>query len=255
VKTKISVLAVAAFLILGVTTPVQAATSGGSCPTAGAKIKIGKNNYVCAKNPFFNTAKLTWVWDGCLELNSDPEYISSKKEGTDALRQVELTRRNQIEPVGDSLRDLITWNSLITYRKADVVYYGSTYYSATKTHVNKAPTSNNIGSKKFWIVFQPTNANPTIGQMPTPTTVISSATAQINALNISASRATSSTTKSRLTALSSSLATKISTLEANRGPIESVINSMDGVLADAKSVFTLIQSITSTIKDSCNPKY
>jgi len=55
--------------------------------------------------------------------------------------------------------------------------------------------------------------------------------------------------------LSSSLATKITTLEANKGPIESVINTMDGYLADAKSVYTLIQTITSTIKDNCNPKY
>jgi hypothetical protein len=198
---------------------------------------------------------LTWVWDGCLEFSNDPEYITSKKEGIDALRQVELTRRNQIEPVGASLRDLITWNSLITYKKSDVVYYGSTYYTATKTNVNKAPSSANIGSKKFWLVFQPTNANSKIGQMPTPATVITTANAQISALNSSASRSTSSTTKARLTALSSSLATKITTLEANKGPIESVINTMDGYLADAKSVYTLIQSITSTIKDTCNPKY
>jgi len=194
------------------------------------------------------------VWDGCLEFNNDPDYITSKKEGIDALRQVELTRRNQIEPVGASLRDLITWNSLITYKKSDVVYYGATYYTATKTNVNKAPTSANIGSTKFWLVFQPTNANTKIGQMPTPTKVITAATAQISALNSSASRTTNSTTKARLTALSSSLTTKVATLEANRGPIESVINTIDGYLADAKSVYTLIQSITSTIKDTCNPK-
>jgi hypothetical protein len=240
VKTKISVLAVAAFLILGVTTPVQAATAGGSCVTAGAKTKIGKNDYVCAKNPFFNTTKLTWVWDGCLELNNDPEYISSKKEGIEALRQVELTRRNQIEPLGASLRDVITWNSLITYRKSDVVYHGSTYYVATKTSVNRAPINTNIGSTKFWLVHEPTNAN---------------ATAQVAALSSAASRTTNSASKARLNALSNSLATKISVLEANKGPIESVISTVDGYLADAKSVYTLIQSITSTIKDTCNPKY
>ena len=49
---RISAVALTAFLIFGVTTPVQAATSGGSCPTAGATTKIGKNDYVCAKNPF-----------------------------------------------------------------------------------------------------------------------------------------------------------------------------------------------------------
>ena len=113
----------------------------------------------------------------------------------------------------------------------------------------------NIGSTKFWVVYQPTNANSSIGQMPTPAMVITTATAQVSALNSSASRTTSSTTKARLTALSSSLATKITTLEANKGPIESVISTMDGYLADAKSVYTLIQTITSTIKDNCNPKY
>ena len=91
--------------------------------------------------------------------------------------------------------------------------------------------------------------------MPTPAKVITAATAQVSALNSSASRSTSSTTKARLTALSSSLATKITTLETNRGPIESVINSLDGYLADAKNVFTLLQTVTSTIKDTCNPKY
>jgi hypothetical protein len=91
--------------------------------------------------------------------------------------------------------------------------------------------------------------------MPTPAKVITAATAQVSALNSSASRTTSSTTKARLTALSSSLATKITTLESNKGPIEAVINTIDGYLADAKSVYTLIQSITSTIKDTCNPKY
>ena len=125
-KTKISVLAVAAFLILGVTTPVQAATSGGSCTTAGAKAKIGKNDYVCAKNPFFSTTKLTWVWDGCIELNTD--YAVGNKEAVDALRASEANRAIQIEPVGAPLRDVIMWNSLIAYKKSDVVYYGSTYY-------------------------------------------------------------------------------------------------------------------------------
>ena len=110
-KTKISVLAVAAFLILGVTTPVQAATAGGSCTTAGAKAKIGKNDYVCAKNPFFSTTKLTWVWDGCIELNTD--YAVGNKEAVDALRAAEANRAIQIEPVGAPLRDVIMWNSLI----------------------------------------------------------------------------------------------------------------------------------------------
>jgi hypothetical protein len=104
-------------------------------------------------------------------------------------------------------------------------------------------------------VHEPTNANARIGQMPTPSLVISKATAQVAALSSAASRTTNSATKARLNALSNSLATKITVLEANKGPIESVISTVDGYLADAKSVYTLIQSITSTIKDTCNPKY
>jgi len=87
---KISAVALTAFLIFGVTTPVQAATSGGSCPTAGATTKIGKNDYVCAKNPFYSTTKLTWVWDGCIELNTD--YAVGNKEAVDALRAAESNR-------------------------------------------------------------------------------------------------------------------------------------------------------------------
>jgi len=255
VKTKISVLAVAAFLILGVTTPVQAATAGGTCSTAGAKTKIGKNNYICAKNPFFNTTKLTWVWDGCLEFNNDPEYIASKKEGTAVLRQIELERRNQIEPVGAPLRDLIMWNSLIAYKKSDVVYYGSTYYSATKSSTNKAPTSTNIGATKFWVVHQPTNANARIGQMPAPAKVITTANAQIAALTSAAVRTTNVSLKSRLNDLSSSLAVKVAALEAGKAPIQSVVDSIDGALGEFKNAYSLMLMIRSTVKDKCNPRY
>ena len=252
-KTKISVLAVAAFLILGVTTPVQAATAGGSCSTAGAKTKIGKSDYVCAKNPFFSTTKLTWVWDGCIELNTD--WAAGNKEAVDALRGSEANRAIQIEPVGAPLRDLIIWNSLIAYKKSDVVYYGSTYYSATKSSTNKAPTSANIGSKKFWVVHQPTNANSRIGQMPAPATVLTTANAQIAALTSAAVRTTNASLKSRLNDLSSSLATKVATLEANKAPIQSVVDSIDGALGEFKNAYSLMLMIRSTVKDKCNPKY
>jgi len=253
VKTKISVLAVAAFLILGVTTPVQAATSGGSCSTAGAKTKIGKSDYVCAKNPFFSTTKLTWVWDGCIELNTD--WAAGNKEAVDALQASEANRAIQIEPVGAPLRDLIIWNSLIAYKKSDVVYYGSTYYSATKSSTNKAPTSANIGSKKFWVVHQPTNANSRIGQMPAPATVLTVANAQIAALTSAAVRTTNASLKSRLNDLSSSLAAKAATLEANKAPIQSVVDSVDGALGEFKNAYSLMLMIRSTVKDKCNPKY
>lgn len=250
---KISVVALTTFLIFGVTTPVQAATSGASCPTAGATTKIGKNDYVCAKNPFFNSTKLTWVWDGCIELNTD--YAVGNKEAVDALRASESNRAVQIEPVGAPLRDLITWNALITYKKSDVVYYGNTYYAATKTSVNKAPTSKNIGATKFWVVSKPTNANSKIGQMPAPAKVLTTANAQIAALTAAAVKTTNAATKVKYNELSSSLATKVSTLEGAKSAIQSVVDSIDPALEEFKNTYALMLLIKSTIKDKCNPKY
>lgn len=250
---KISVVALTTFLIFGVTTPVQAATSGASCPTAGATTKIGKNDYVCAKNPFFNSTKLTWVWDGCIELNTD--YAVGNKEAVDALRASESNRAVQIEPVGAPLRDLITWNALITYKKSDVVYYGNTYYAATKTSVNKAPTSKNIGATKFWVVSKPTNANSKIGQMPAPAKVLTTANAQIAALTAAAVKQTNAATKVKYNELSSSLATKVSTLEGAKSAIQSVVDSIDPALEEFKNTYALMLLIKSTIKDKCNPKY
>lgn len=252
-KKKISALAITGFLIFGLATPVQAATSGGSCPTAGATVKIGKNDYVCTKNPFFNTSKLTWVWDGCIELNND--YATGNKEAQDALRASESNRAIQIEPVGASLRDLITWNSLITYNKSNVVYYGSTYYTATKVNTNKAPTAANIGATKFWLVYQPTNANPKIGQMPAPTQVLTTANAQVAALTAAAVATTNADMKSKLNSLSSTIATKISTLEANKAAIQSVVDSIDSALEEFRNAYSLMVMIRTTVKDKCNPKY
>ncbi len=250
---KISAVALTGFLIFGVTTPVQAATSGGSCTTAGATTKIGKNDYICAKNPFFSTTKLTWVWDGCIELNTD--YAVGNKEAVDALRAAESNRAIQIEPVGASLRDLITWNSLITYKKSDVVYYGNTYYKATKTGVNKAPTSANIGATKYWVVNLPTNASSKIGQMPAPAAVLTTANAQVAALTTAAVKTTNAATKVKYNELSSSLATKISTLESNKSAIQSVVDSLDPALDEFRNTYSLMILIKSTIKDKCNPKY
>ena len=250
---KISAVALTGFLIFGVTTPVQAATSGGSCTTAGATTKIGKNDYICAKNPFFSTTKLTWVWDGCIELNTD--YAVGNKEAVDALRAAESNRAIQIEPVGASLRDLITWNSLITYKKSDVVYYGNTYYKATKTGVNKAPKSPNLGATKYWVVNLPTSASSKIGQMPAPAAVLTTANAQVAALTTAAVKTTNAATKVKYNELSSSLATKISTLESNKSAIQSVVDSLDPALDEFRNTYSLMILIKSTIKDKCNPKY
>ena len=252
-KKKFSAVLITGFLILGVTTPANAATAGGTCTTAGAKTTIAKNTYVCAKNPFYNTTKLTWVWDGCIELNTD--YQAGIKEAQTVLRASETNRFQQIEPVGQTLKDLIKWNALITYAKGNVVYYGSTYYSATKTSVNKAPTSANIGSTKFWVVFQPTNANSKVGQMPTPTAVLATANRQVAALTTSATRTTVAATKLKFTTLASDLTTKIAALEANKQPIQNVIDTLDPVLAELKSALALVSITRGLVKDKCNPKY
>ncbi len=251
-KKKISTLALSGFLILGVASPVQAATSGGSCSTAGAKTNIGENKYTCGKNPFYNTAKLTWVWDGCFK-NYSSEYVEAVTQAKKDVRDAEVLLRNQVEPLGDALRDLITWNSLITYKKSEVVYYRFTYYAATKTGTNKAPTSANIGSTRFWVVYQPTTASNKIGQMPTPTKVIATANTHVAVLSSTATKTTNSTAKARLTDLSSSIATKIKTLEANRAPIDQVNLVTGDILDIAKQIFSLSQILTSEVKDSCKP--
>ncbi len=252
-KKKLSAVLITGFLILGVTTPANAATAGGSCTKAGLKTTIAKNTYVCAKNPFFSTTKLTWVWDGCIELNTD--YQAGIKEAQTVLRASETNRFQQIEPVGQTLKDLIKWNALITYAKGNVVYYGSTYYSATKTSVNKAPTSTNIGSTKFWIVYKPTNANSKIGQMPTPATVLATANKQVAALTSSAVKTSVAATKLKYTTLASDLTTKIAALEANKQPIQSVIDTLDPVLTELKSAVALVSITKDLVKDKCNPRY
>jgi hypothetical protein len=252
-KRKISAAVMASFLILGFATPANAATSGGSCPTAGASIKIGKSTYVCAKNPFYNTKKLTWVWDGCIELNT--EYQTAMREATTLLRASEANRFQQIEPIGTTLKDLIKWSALITYARGNVVHYGSTYYSATKASKNKAPTAKNIGKTKFWVVSKPTSGKPKIGQMPSPTVVLATATKQINALTAASISSTVPATKLKLSNLAADLTTKKAALEANQAPIQSVIDSLDPLLSELKSATTLVSITRGLIKDKCNPRY
>lgn len=252
-KKKISAAVMAGFLILGFATPATAATSGGACPTAGASIKIGKSNYICAKNPFFNTAKLTWVWDGCIELNTD--YQAGIREAQTLLRASETNRFQQIEPVGTALRDLIKWDALITYARGDIVHYNSTYYSARKASTNKAPTAANIGSAKFWVVSSPTNANARVGQMPSPTVVLASATRQIASLTTASVRSTVPATKLKLNTLASDLTSKRAALDASKAPIQSVIDTLDPVLTELKSAVALVSITKDLIKDKCNPRY
>lgn len=252
-KRKISAAVMASFLVLGLATPVSAATSGGTCPTAGTSIKIGKNTYVCAKNPFYNTKKLTWVWDGCIELNTD--YQAGIREAQTLLRESESKRFQRIEPIGQTLKDLIKWNALITYARGNIVHYESTYYSATKASTNKAPTAANIGASKFWVVSKPTSANAKIGQMPSPTVVLATATRQITALTAASERSTVPATKLKLNNLAADLTTKKAALEANQAPIQSVIDSLDPALTELKSSVQLLSITRGLIKDKCNPRY
>lgn len=252
-KRKISAAVMASFLILGFATPVSAATSGGACSTAGASMKIGNSNYICAKNPFFNTAKLTWVWDGCIELNTD--YQAGIREAQTLLRASEANRFQQIEPIGTTLKDLIKWDALITYARGNIVHYGSTYYSATKASTNKAPTAANIGASKFWVVSKPTNANSKIGQMPSPTVVLATATRQITALTAASVRSTVPATKLKLNNLAADITTKRAALEASQAPIQGVIDSLDPLLTELKSAVALVSITRGLIKDKCNPRY
>jgi hypothetical protein len=253
VNKKISAAVMASFLVIGLATPATAATAGGACTQSGQIVKIGKNTYVCSKNPFFSPTKLTYVWDGCIELNTD--YQAGIKEAQTVLRASEANRFQQIEPVGTTLKDLIKWNALITYAKGNIVHYGSTYYQATKTSVNKAPTAANIGTTKYWIVSKPTNANSKIGQMPTPSVVLATATKQITALTAASVKSTVAATKLKLNTLAADLTTKRAALEANQAPIQSVIDTLDPVLTELKSAVALVSITRDLVKDKCNPRY
>jgi hypothetical protein len=136
-----------------------------------------------------------------------------------------------------------------------VVYYGSTYYSATKASTNKAPTSANIGATKFWVVYQPSNANSKIGQMPAPAIVLTTASAQIAALTSAAVKTTNAALKVKYNDLSTSLAAKAAALEANKAAIQSVVDSIDPALGEFRNAYSLMLMIKSTVKDKCNPKY
>lgn len=250
---KILAAVTAGFLTLALAQPANAATSGGACTSKGATTVIAKNTYVCDKNPFFNTTKLTWVWDGCIELNTD--YQAGIKEAQTALRSSETNRFTQIEPVGADLRNLITWNALIPYVKNEVVYYNSNYYSANKASTNIAPTATNVGSTKSWAVYQPTNANAKIGQMPAPAQVITAANRQIAALASASTKTTVAATKLKLAEASTGLSTKLAALESTKASIQSVVDTLDPVLVELKSSVSLVTITRGLVKDKCNPKY
>ena len=250
---KISAAVMVSFLVIGLATPATAATAGGACTTAGATIKIGSTTFVCEKNPFFNTKKLTWTSFDCIDMYSD--WGPAMKSTPVLIKEAEKNRFIAIEPVGNDLKSLITWNALVTYVKGDVVYYNSNYFVARKTGTNKAPTSTNIGTSKFWVVNNPTLANSKIGQMPIPATVIASANKQILSVGSAADRSTVAATKVKLTDLKNSLTSKLAALEISKGSIQSVVDAGDESIGTTKLLLNSLQMTRSILVEFCNPKY
>ena len=44
--------------------------NGVNCAKASAKAKVGSKVYVCSKNPFIKSNRLTWVLSSCMKANS-----------------------------------------------------------------------------------------------------------------------------------------------------------------------------------------
>jgi prefoldin subunit 5 len=91
--------------------------------------------------------------------------------------------------------------------------------------------------------------------MPTPATVLATANKQVGALTSSAVKTSVAATKLKYTTLASDLTTKIAALEANKQPIQSVIDTLDPVLTELKSAVALVSITKDLVKDKCNPRY
>ena len=243
----------AGFLIVGLATPVNAATAGGSCTTKDQTTKIGSTTFVCAKNPFFSTTKLTWTSFDCLDMYSD--WGPAMKTTPALIKEAEKNRFIAIEPVGGDLKAAITWSALTPYVKGDVVYYASNYFVAKKSSTNKAPTSANIGTTKFWVANNPTLANAKTGQMPIPEQVITSVNKQIIAIGALADKSTVAATKIKLTDLKNSLTLKISALQTSKSSIQSVVDAGDESISTSKLLLNSLQMTKSILVEFCNPKY
>lgn len=53
-------------------------SNGVSCKKLNQKLKSGSKQYICDKNPFFNSTKLTWTLRECLETYE--LYVDSKDQ-------------------------------------------------------------------------------------------------------------------------------------------------------------------------------
>jgi ribosomal protein L18E len=243
----------AGFLTLALSQPASAASAGGACTTIDATTKIGSTTFVCAKNPFFNTTKLTWTSFDCVDMYSD--WGPAMKSTPALIKEAEKNRFIAIEPVGGDLKSVITWNALLPYVKGDVVYYASNYFVAKKAGTNKAPTSVNIGNTKFWVVNNPTLANAKTGQMPIPEQVISSVNKQLIAIGTLADKTTVAASKVKLNDLKTSMTAKLAALESSKGSIQTVVNAGDDAIDLAKATLNSLTLTKSILVDFCNPKY
>jgi hypothetical protein len=81
--------------------PAEAAAKAGApCTKVNSKAKIGKENFVCAKNPAVKSTKLVWVWSDCLV--TDRAY----KAGLVSQKELEETAAKTISMLNLDINNL-----------------------------------------------------------------------------------------------------------------------------------------------------
>jgi hypothetical protein len=248
VNKKISALLLTGFLILGFTSPAQAATDGGACTKTGVTTKIGKNNFICAKNPYNKPTKLTWVWDGCWELVN--EFKEPQKENLLVIVNAEKQRVLFMAPTINLISDMLEWNALIPYLKNDIVFSKNNYYAAVKSNMNKPLTTANIGASKFWKVYNPTFLNSKVGKIPRPEIAIASADNMISSINIAGSKSTIESAKSAYSKLVSTIENKKSALMQVKSGMDAELIALDDAIDTASSGWL---AVDLTIAMECKP--
>jgi uncharacterized protein involved in tolerance to divalent cations len=243
----------ASFLVIGLATPATAATAGGACTQAGQIVKIGKNSYVCAKNPYFNKTKLTYVWDGCIELST--EYATEVKSTVSIIKTAEQDRLKIIQPALTSINSVIKWSPLIAYTKGSIVFGNNNYYVAVKASTNKGLTSTNIGATKFWKIYMPTYVKSSIGQAPIPRNAITMADRYVGILTSLSSKSTSAVNKMKFESLISEINSGKISLEGAKGDLDLTIGELDNSTDTTKSVLNLLEINKPELIKKCNPRY
>jgi hypothetical protein len=248
VKTKISAIAVAAFLILGVTTPVQAATEGGSCTKLNSKTQIGKNTFICIKNPYNKPTQLTWAWDGCVELLE--EFSPAQKENLIVIKNAERDRTSYIAPIANSIQATLAWSSQIPYQKGDIVFAAGTYYTAVRSNLNKRLIASNNGNSRFWKVYQPTFSNPRIGQIPRPEAALNAASKIIDSISQASAKSNSASTKLVYSTLIANIEKNKSQLDQTKANLEAELTVLDDALETAVASWA---TVNLTLSSQCKP--